>query len=96
MMCSFPYTFFNQLNFFLRYLPVTPFVRPTTSLAAYLGGITIRRRSNSPTAKPVELCPTGRLDLLKEKTDSLSGRIYIFMKFETEGYNGIPLSAMRI
>ncbi len=42
-MFSFQYTFFNQLNFFLRYLPVTPFTRPTTSLTAYLGGITITK-----------------------------------------------------
>jgi hypothetical protein len=42
-MFSFQYTFFNQLNFFLRWLPVTPFMRPTTSLTAYFGGITITR-----------------------------------------------------
>ncbi|GEM_PF-889107 len=42
-MFSFQYTLFNQLNFFLRYLPVTPFIRPTTSLTAYLGGIVITK-----------------------------------------------------
>jgi len=41
MMFSFQYTFLSHTNFFRNSLAVFPFMNPTTSETAYLGGIII-------------------------------------------------------
>jgi len=53
-MFYFQYTFFNQFKFSVRYLLIISFIGLTTSLSAYLGGISIAKCKRSL----LTFCPT--------------------------------------